>query len=106
MENPQKNLYYKGYIAGYWDGLKDGACGKITYAEDRDILSLPIQAMGLSTRAYHCLLQAGCACIADVATLSDQAIIRARHMGIKTRSEIAHWLDDHEICCNAWGHYL
>ena len=106
MEQSQNDPYYRGYIAGYRDGIKDGSCGKSASTVESDIVNLPIQAMALSTRAKNCLSQAGCKYIEDVASLNARTIAQIRNLGAKTASEIAHWLDSHGICYSAWSEYL
>ena len=106
MEKLQDSLYYKGYVEGYREAVEDIACGKTTNMVEKSISNLPIEAMTLSTRAYHCLTRAGCAYIADVTALSGHTIATMRNMGAKTASEIAHWLDAHGICNSAWVSYL
>ena len=46
---------YNGYIAGYWDGVKDSMSGKASGSQTEGIRKLPIQAMAISTRAKNCL---------------------------------------------------
>lgn len=106
MEKTKENLYYKGYIAGYRDGICDAACGKNRVNIENDITRLPIIAMALSSRAQNCLHRAGCTYIADVAALSDYTIATMRNLGAKSASEIACWLDAHGICYTAWSKYL
>lgn len=102
----QDDLYRKGYIAGYRDGIRAADSGKAATIIEKGIVDFPVEVMGLSTRACNCLSRAGCANIADVVVLSDQAIAAMRNMGAKTASEIAHWLDDNGICYSAWSKYL
>ena len=99
-------LYYKGYITGYRDGVKDAALGKVADGQSSDIGKLPIQAMGLSTRACNCLVYCGCTHVEDVIALSSYAIMSMRNLGPKTASEIARWLTEHGILCSAWAEYL
>ena len=106
MKEPQDDLYYKGYVAGYRDGIEDALNGRNTAADEKDILNLPIQAMPLSKRANNCLHLAGCTYIADVTALSEHTIATMRNLGTKTASEIAHWLDAQGICYSAWNKYL
>ncbi|MBQ6840464.1 MAG: hypothetical protein IJO45_07195 [Oscillospiraceae bacterium] len=106
MNELQDGLYYKGYIAGYRDGIEDALNGRNRIADKNNILNLPIKAMSLSMRASNCLRLAGCIYIADVAALNEQAIATMRRLGVKTASEIAHWLDEHGICYSAWSKYL
>ena len=102
----QKDIYYKGYIAGYKDGIQDGIRGKSITEIDNDICKLPIKAMNLSTRAYNCLIRAGCVYISDVVSISDRTIETIRNLGTKTASEIASCLHGHGITYSAWSKYL
>ena len=106
MINTQDNLYYKGYVAGYRDGIADVASGKTLNMIKSDVASLPVKAMGLSTRAYHCLQGAGCVYVADVMGLNEHTIATMRNLGTKTASEIARWLDGQGVCYSAWSKYL
>lgn len=106
MENRRDDLYHKGYIAGYLDGMRDGLSGKNAAKVEPNLLALPIEAMQLSARTYHGLLRAKCGYIADVIALSENEIRRMRGIGAKTAREIACWLDDHGICYTHWTAYL
>ena len=106
MENQRDDPYYKGYIAGYLDGVRDGVSGKNATKVESKLLALPIEAMQLSTRAYHGLLRAKCEYIADVIALSENEIRRMRGIGTKTAREIACWLHDRGICYTHWTAYL
>ena len=99
-------IHYSSYLAGYRDGVRDTLNGKITRIPNNDLAALPLQAMGLSTRATNCLRRAGCSCVADVAALNGQTIATMRNMGIKTATEIARWLHNHHIHCTEWDEYL
>lgn len=105
MKAAQDDLYYKGYIAGYRDGISDAASGVTTKMIESDIANLRIKAMALSTRAHNCLLRAGCAYISDVMAFNEHTITTTRNIGAKTASEIARWLDEHGICYSAWSKY-
>lgn len=96
----------RGYLAGYWDGVKDSISGSVTQWQENDIGKLPIQAMGLSSRACNCLVYSGCTYVKDVIALSDDAIIRMRNMGPKTAAEIAGWMIEHGILSSAWSGYF
>lgn len=106
MQKNQDDHYYKGYIAGYRDGMTDAASGKTAAITESDVINLPIKGMALSTRAYNCLARADCVYIADVAALSEITIATMRNLGPKTASEIAHWLDEHGIRYSAWSRFL
>lgn len=106
MNNENQKEFYKAYIAGYRDGIKDATNGSNRNMIHDNLGNLPIRAMGLSTRAYHCLSYAGCKYIKDVAALSEYTIATMRRLGSKTAAEIARWLDSNGICYTAWSAYL
>ena len=106
MKMPEKDMYYKGYVVGYRDGLKAARNGTITELCDESVTGLPVLAMELSTRANNCLTQAGCEYVLDVAMLSERQIATMRNLGAITAAEIANWLDAHGICYSAWNQYL
>ena len=83
------SLYKKGYIAGYWDGVKDSLSGKTIDWRSSDIGELPIQAMGISTRACGALMHSGYTHVKDLLSISSYDIGRMRNVGRKTTSEIA-----------------
>ena len=99
-------LYKKGYIQGYWDGIKDATSGKTTDWQRLDIVELTIQAMGISTRACNCLKNAGYTHVKDLLTLNSYDIGRMRNIGRVTASEIARWLTEQGILCTAWSEYV
>ena len=100
------SLYQKGYIEGYWDGVKDTLSGRVTDWQGSDLAKLPIRSMALSSRACNCLLQCGCTHVGDVIALSSDVILRMRNLGPKTASEIAGWLVEHDILGSAWSEYV
>ena len=106
METAKETQYYKSYIAGYRDGVKDALNGKIQMQSSSDPAKYPIQAMGLSTRAANCLIRAGCQPVADVLSLEEDSIRRMRNLGTKTALEIAAWLVDHYYFSSVWVQYL
>ncbi len=79
--------YQKGYARGYRAGATDALSGKIAGAQET--LALPLEALGLSTRARNCLTFQGCETVGDVAALPEQTILRMRNLGRKTAGEIA-----------------
>ena len=105
MTSTQDQNHFNGYLAGYQDGLRDAASGKVCQMQE-DFLSLPVRSMNLSTRAFNCLSRNGCSSIGDVAKLSDYAILTMRNLGPKTAAEVANWLNAHGICSTAWHRYL
>ena len=103
IQNP---LYQKGYVTGYWDGVKDAISGNVKDCQTSGIANLPIKAMALSSRAYNCLAQCGCVHVKDVVSLNSDAILKMRNLGPKTASEIACWLIEQGILSSAWTEYI
>lgn len=99
-------LYYKGYIAGYWDGVKDHASGKVADGQSSDIGKMPIQAMALSNRTRNCLVNCGYTHVENLIALNRYDIMRMRNVGSKTIAEIAEWLTGHGVYCSAWSEFL
>lgn len=102
----QNEFYKKGYIAGYRDGIRDAKNDKVLHWDGIDISSAPLQAMSISSRAFNCLLHAGCIQVSDVAALDEHQIAIMRNMGPKTAAEIGHWMEAHGIHLTAWSRYL
>ena len=61
----------------------------------------PLDALGLSTRAYNCLRRAGLRTVAEVAALSDEQLLGIRNLGVLTLAEIREkltlYLDSHPL---------
>ena len=98
--------YHKGYTDGYWDGVRDVLSGKVTDKVDEAIASLPITAMSITTRACNCLFASGCHTISDVIGLSETQIQTMRHLGKKSASDIALWLDHQGFSYTVWKRFL
>lgn len=110
MEKPRDAIYYKGYTRGYLDGYRAGVNdiqkGKYRNLMEDDIAQLPIEAMEITSRAYHCLIGLGCQYVSDLLSLDEKELQRARGLGAKTAAEIARWLDDHGFPHTPWSRYL
>lgn len=102
----EEPLFRKGYIKGYWDGVKDAVSGRVADCQMSDITKIPIRSMGLSSRACNCLTIYGCINVGDIIALRSDNIMRMRNLGSKTAAEIAQWLIDHGILCTAWSEYV
>ena len=98
--------YQKGYLAGYRDGLKAAAQGKVRINFTEDMPDLPIDAIPLSARAKNCLRNSGCSYASDIAELSEHRIATMRNLGPKSAAEIAQWPDQQGIHYSAWCKYL
>ena len=105
MKETEKDIYYKGYVAGYRAGMLDAANGH-TIDSEYSAGDIPIQAAALSTRAKHCLIFYGCKFLRDAAKLDADTIATMRNLGPKTATEIACYLDSLGICHSAWNAYL
>ncbi len=61
----------------------------------------PLDALGLSTRAYNCLRRAGLRAVAEVAALADEQLLGIRNLGVLTLAEIREkltlYLDSHPL---------
>lgn len=106
MEDVQELMFRKGYAAGYRDGVKQAMEGQAKQIQGCEISDMPIEVAELSARARHCLIQAGCADVADVARLSKHKISTMRGLGKKTASEVARWLARNGIYYTAWFEYV
>lgn len=106
MDISKESQYYKAYIAGYRDGVSDAFSGKVQSHKTNVPEKIPIDIMGLSTRARNCLLRVGCKTVADVLALDDRAVMTMRNLGPKSAAEIAQWLVDHYYFSNVWIPYL
>ena len=98
--------YSAGYQAGYQDGTTDAACGRTRPVASDEILNLPIEQLGLSTRAYNCMVAAQCRRIGDVARLTEEQIATMKRLGRISANEIALALHAQGIKRTAWDNYL
>ncbi len=71
-----------------------------------EILDKPIEMLGVSVRALHCLQFYKCVRIADVAKIPDTTIRVMRGLGAVTADEIARTLQDNGIVHTAWESFL
>ena len=96
-----QEAYHRGFLLGYQAGFAD--CLRNRPAPDFEHLdALPIEALGLSSRAYNCLYFSGCRTTADVVRLKETEIQQIRNLGKKTASEIAHMLVSLGILGTQW----
>ena len=102
MGEKDTGSYTKGYRLGYLDGYRDGA------GQDCPISApdLPVEYLGLSTRARNSLIQAGMGRIRDVATANRTKIRYMRHLGPKSADEVARALRAMGICGTDWDLFL
>ena len=98
--------YKTGYDQGYKDGYSDGQNGVEQPSISEELLNHPIDSLGLSVRAYNCLLRAGCERVGDAVRLSEDQIQRIRNLGAKTANEIACAIRDLGIPNTSWSTYI
>lgn len=98
--------YSIGYQTGYQDGSVDAASGSSRPAAPDEILNLPIEQLGLSTRAYNCMVSAQCKRIGDVARLSEEQIATMKSLGKISANEIAQALKKQQVQHTAWEKFL
>ncbi len=65
---------------------------KNSHTQSSDVMSLSIDGLGLSTRAYNCLRRAKINTIGELLQISQEGLYRTRNIGRKTADEIMHVL--------------
>ena len=106
LDNSYHKGYTHGYFAGYRDARRDMENGINQLNIECDLLSHPIETMGLSVRTFNSLSSAGLHYIDHIVELSKDRIIAIRNLGVKGRMEVARWLDEHGIANTAWNIFL
>lgn len=110
MKRLAADSYSRGYAEGYKMGYKNGDHDARKNVEapkiPDEMLNLPIEALGLSVRAFNCLKAARCELIGDVFRLDEERIIRMRNLGKISADEIARALHKREIKGTAWDGFL
>lgn len=110
MRWAKERAYGDGYKTGYNQGYKDGYADRQNGVEQpsisEELLNHPIDSLGLSVRAYNCLLRANCKRVGDVVRLSEYQIQTLRNLGPKSACEIACALRDLGIPNTNWAVYL
>lgn len=100
----QQEAYQKGFLLGYQAGYRDCLRKQDqTLNFENDI---PLEALGLSTRAYHCLYHFGCRTRKDVVSLKESEIQKMRNLGKKSAAEIAATLESCGISGTPWELFL
>ena len=106
MKDVEKDIYYKGYVAGYREGMHDAINGHAIDLKNDCAGDIPIRATGLSTRVKNCLLFYGCKYLRDAVGFDAERIRTMRNFGPKAAAEVARYLDSLGICHTAWNAYL
>ena len=93
----------KSYQAGFTDGYRQGQ--EREEAVPDGVLDLPLEMLGLSAYAFHCLSAAGIRTIRDAAELEDERFRRIRNLGPKTGAEVARALQARGITHTVWDKF-
>ena len=105
-EYQRKQGYDRGYMDGYYQGVKDANEGKTKPGVSVNIVELPIEALSLSVGAVQCLRNAGIEKIAELLVLDEKNIKHVPKLWTRRRQEIATGLNRYQICNEVWEYYL
>ena len=98
--------YAQGYSAGYTYCTTDQQHPSAHNHSPGNIHNLPIENMGLSSRAYHCLKSAGYLYVHDIAELDSTKIARIRGLGARSANEVALALQKLGLTFTVWNNYI
>ena len=98
--------YTQGYSAGYTYCTNDQQHPSAHNHSPGNTHNLPIENMGLSSRTYHCLKNAGYLYVHDIAGLDSTKIARIRGLGAKSANEVAIALQKLGLACTIWSNYI
>ena len=96
----EQEAYHKGFLLGYQAGYRDCLRKQEQLPDFKE--EVPLEALGLSTRAFHSLYFFGCRSINDVVRLKEEEIRKMRNLGSKSAAEIAAALDACGISGTPW----
>lgn len=105
-ETNKKKGYDRGYLDGYYQGVKDANAGESKPGVSVRIVDLPIEALCLTVGTAQCLRDAGFDRIAELLILDEKEVKRIPKLVTKRRLEIAEGLKRFQICNEVWGGYL
>lgn len=95
-----------GYSEGYQQGLEDAPKGITKTGFSINVLSLPIECLGLSKRAYNALMRAEYHVLGDITELDFHDIIHIKNLGVDQRCEIAVGLKKYGLFPTEWDYWL
>lgn len=102
----KEKAFRKGYDQGYQRGLEDGRSGILPETPEDAVLDLPLEMLGLSSRALNCLRLTGFQRIREAAECPENRIRVMRNLGPITANEIAQALTAKGIRYTAWDKFL
>lgn len=95
-----------GYTEGYKQGLEDGPKGITKNGFSINVLALPIECLGLSTRAYNALMRAEYHVLGDITELDFYTIHHIKNLGVAQRHEVAVGLNKYGLSPTEWDYWL
>lgn len=95
-----------GYSEGYQQGLEDAPKGITKTGFSINVLSLPIECLGLSKRAYNALMRAEYNVLGDIIELDFYTISHIRNLGVEQRHEVAVGLNKYGLFPTEWDYWL
>lgn len=95
-----------GYSEGYQKGIEDAPKGITKTGFSVNVLTLPIECLELSKRAYNALKRAGYNVLGDITELDFHTMIRIRNLGVDQRHEIAVGLNKYGLFPTEWDTWL
>lgn len=104
--NAYEQGHQVGYTEGYKQGLEDGPKGITKTGFSINVLALPIECLGLSTRAYNALMRAEYHVLGDITELDFYTIYHIRNLGVAQRHEVAVGLNKYGLSPTAWDNWL
>lgn len=105
-EHAYEQGHQVGYSEGYQQGLEDAPKGITKSGFSINVLSLPIECLGLSKRAYNALMRAEYNVLGDIIELDFYAISHIRNLGVEQRHEVAVGLNKYGLFPTEWDYWL
>lgn len=102
----KKQSYERGYMDGYYKGIKEANAGEVKPGVSVRIIDLPIEALCLQVGTVRCLREADVNKIAELLILNEIEVKRIPKLSTKRRLEIAVGLKRFQICNDVWEFYL
>lgn len=105
-ESDKKKNYDRGYLDGYYKGVKEAGSGVVKSGISVRIVDLPIEALCLTPATQRCLRESGFEKIAELLVLDKKEVKRIPKVTTKRRREIAEGLKRYQIRNVVWDFYL
>lgn len=106
LKHAGETAFRKGYDQGYQRGMEDARSGIVPEKAADTVLNLPLETLGLSSRALNCLHSAGFQRIREIADCPEKRILVMRNLGRITANEIAQALTARGVRNTDWERFL